>query len=112
MSDGLSLGSNTVEGLSTSDSQELSARFSANALLSGASLLHVEQTHTLFKVSNQSATPITGVKFMRSFDPDNVRFGGRDAMTTNSVVAQASLGGYPQRVIASDSALKICSHRI
>ena len=76
MSDGLSLGSNTVKGLSTSDSQELSARFSANALLSGASLLHVEQTHTLVKVSNQSATPITGVTFLRSFDPDNVRVVG------------------------------------
>jgi hypothetical protein len=51
-------------------------RFSANVLLSGASLLHVEQTHTLVKVSNQSATPITGVTFLRSFDPDNVRVGG------------------------------------
>ena len=104
ISNGLSLGSNTVEALSTSGSPELSARFSANVLLSGASLLHVEQTHTLkknekffttvVKVSNQSATPITGVKFMRSFDPDNVSFVGGGAMTTNSVVAQASSGGY------------------
>lgn len=104
MSNGLSLGSNKVEALSTSGSPELSARFSADVLLSGASLLHVEQTQTLkknekffttvVKVSNQSATPINGVKFMRSFDPDNVRFVGGDAETTNSVVAQASSGGY------------------
>jgi len=80
------------------------AKFIGTLLISDGSQLLVEVTHSLeagkkyftseVRITNQGSASIDGLRFMRSFDPDNVRFAGGQFTTTNVVQAQASTEGY------------------
>lgn len=79
------------------------AKFVGTLLIPDGSQLLVEVTHSLeagkkyftseVRITNQGSASIDGLRFMRSFDPDNVRFAGGNFTTTNVVQAQASTEG-------------------
>ena len=93
----LSLVSNSVADESSGTT--LKARFVGTLRKGGADWVKVTQVHTFSEseaaftttvtLENLSGSPISDLRFMRSFDPDNTKFfaGGGSYTTTNKIVS-------------------------